>query len=56
MCERFPATPVVIDHFARIGVPGTVSEEDLQALVTLARHPHVCVKLSAFYALGCDFF
>ena len=25
MCQKFPETPVVIDHFARIGVDGTDS-------------------------------
>ena len=52
MCSRFPDTPVVIDHFARIGVSGEVDEADLDSLCDLARHPNVAVKLSAFYALG----
>ena len=52
MCSRFPDTPVVIDHFARIGVSGQVDEVDLDSLCALARHPNVSVKLSAFYALG----
>jgi predicted TIM-barrel fold metal-dependent hydrolase len=52
MCSRFSTTPVVIDHFARIGVSGVVEEDDLASLCALARHPEVCVKLSAFYALG----
>lgn len=51
-CEKFPDTPVVIDHFARIGVDGTIRERDLAALCRLARHPKTFVKLSAFYALG----
>jgi predicted TIM-barrel fold metal-dependent hydrolase len=52
MCERFPDTPVVIDHFARIGMQGEVAEKDLANLCRLARHKHVAVKVSAFYALG----
>ena len=52
MCRRFPQTPVVIDHFARIGADGVIRPEDLEALCGLARHKEVRVKLSAFYALG----
>jgi len=52
MCQRYPDTPVVIDHYARIGIDGQFHEEDVQNLVRLARHPHTHVKLSAFYALG----
>lgn len=52
MCDKFPDTPVVIDHFARIGIDGTVREADLANLCRLARHKHVSVKVSAFYALG----
>ncbi len=52
MCRRFPRTPVVIDHFARIGVTGTIEAADLKQLCDLARHPQVKVKVSAFYALG----
>ena len=52
MCKRFPETPVVIDHFARIGVSGTINADDLKALCDLARHKQVKVKVSAFYALG----
>lgn len=52
MCQRYPATPVVIDHMARIGATGTIREEDVRALCGLARHRQVKVKVSAFYALG----
>lgn len=52
MCERYPDTPVVIDHFARIGITGRIDETDLASLCALKRFRHVCVKLSAFYALG----
>ncbi|CAN5861342.1 amidohydrolase family protein [soil metagenome] len=52
MCQRFPKTPVIIDHLARIGVDGTIRDEDIQALCSLARHPEVAVKVGAFYALG----
>lgn len=52
MCARHPDTPVVIDHFARIGADGEVRDDDVKALCRLARHKHAHVKLSAFYALG----
>lgn len=52
MCEQFPDTPVVIDHFARIGVDGQMRDEEIKLLCRLARHKHTSVKLSAYYALG----
>ena len=52
MCEKFPDTPVVIDHFARIGEDGVVRDSDVQHLCKLARHKYTYVKLSAYYALG----
>jgi predicted TIM-barrel fold metal-dependent hydrolase len=52
MCSRFPRTPVVIDHFARIGMAGPPRSEDIDQLCRLARYEHVHVKTSAFYALG----
>lgn len=52
MCREFPATPVVIDHFARIGVDGAIRPKDLDQLCTLAKHKNVAVKISAYYALG----
>jgi predicted TIM-barrel fold metal-dependent hydrolase len=51
-CKEFPDTLVVIDHFARIGVDGTIRSHDVDALCRLARHRKTYVKLSAFYALG----
>jgi predicted TIM-barrel fold metal-dependent hydrolase len=52
MCRRFPDTPVVIDHLARIGADGVVRDTDVKTLCGLARHKNVSVKVSAFYALG----
>lgn len=52
MCEKYPYTPCVIDHFARIGVDGQMRDEDLKKLTRLARHKHNSVKISAYYALG----
>ncbi len=52
MCWKFPETPVVIDHFARIGTDGIIRDQDVQQLCRLAVHKRTAVKLSAFYALG----
>lgn len=52
MCRRHPDTPVVIDHFARIGVDGEIRDVDVKQLCRMARHKHTHVKLSAYYALG----
>jgi len=52
LCEAHPETPVVIDHFARIGTTGTIEREPLDQLLALAVFPRVHVKVSAFYALG----
>jgi predicted TIM-barrel fold metal-dependent hydrolase len=49
MCEKFPDTPVVIDHCARID---TRHETELNDLCALAKHKNVHVKISAFYAFG----
>lgn len=52
MCAKYPDTPVVIDHLARIGADGQVRDSDVRLLCGLARHKNVNVKVSAFYALG----
>ncbi len=52
MCRRLPDTPVVVDHFARIGVDGKIREADVARLCELAACKRVCVKVSAFSALG----
>ena len=52
LCTKYPDTRVVIDHFARIGMAGSIDETQLKALADLAKHNHVHVKISAYYALG----
>jgi len=52
LCEKSPDTPVVVDHFARIGVDDRMRKADLDKLCRLARHKNAHVKVSAFYALG----
>ncbi len=52
LCTKFPQTTVVVDHFARVGISGTIEPDRLDELCRLARFPNVHVKTSAFYALG----
>ena len=52
MVAKYPDTMVVIDHFCRIGMEGSVSDAEVSRLCALAKYPLVHVKLSAFYALG----
>ena len=52
MCEQYPKTRVVVDHFARIGASGSIDKVALDDLCRLAKHDNVYVKTSAFYALG----
>jgi predicted TIM-barrel fold metal-dependent hydrolase len=52
MCEWYPDTSVVVDHFARLGMAGPAKPDEVQSLLRLARHAKTHVKASAFYALG----
>jgi predicted TIM-barrel fold metal-dependent hydrolase len=52
LCKLHPETPVVIDHFARIGMRGEVDQKQLDQLLKLSDFKHTAVKTSAFYALG----
>ncbi len=52
MCEKNPQTPVVIDHFARLGMKGPADRAQMDRLLHLSKYPKVTVKTSAFYALG----
>ncbi len=52
MCQKYPDTTVVIDHFARIGIDGMIHRKDLDHLLKLAKHSKAHVKVSAYYALG----
>ena len=51
-CEKYPRTPIVIDHLGSVGEGREIREADIRALCALARYPEVKVKVSAFYALG----
>lgn len=52
MCRKYPDAPVIIDHMARIGVSGEIKKDEVEALLALARHRRVMVKVGAFYAFG----
>ena len=52
LCRKHPETPVVIDHFARIGMRGGVDQKQLDTLLRFADFKFTTVKTSAFYALG----
>jgi predicted TIM-barrel fold metal-dependent hydrolase len=52
MCTAYPATPVIIDHLARIGADGVIRDAEVDRLCKMARHKKVLVKVGAFYALG----
>ena len=52
LCSKFPDTKVVVDHFARIGISGTIDSGQLDQLCRLSRFSNTHVKTSAFYALG----
>lgn len=52
MCDCFPETTVVIDHFSLVGGGGVIDPTHVELLTGMSRHPNVNVKLSAFYGLG----
>jgi len=52
MCEKFPQTPVIIDHIASIRADSKLREEQVKQLCKLARYKRTMVKISAFYALA----
>src|SRR5439155_2199243 len=52
MCEKFAGTPVIIDHLCRIGVTGTIEDNQVDSLCDMAKHQRVMLKVGAFYALG----
>ena len=53
MCERFPDTPVIIDHVGGVRIRGrNPPKESLESLCRLARHRRVMVKLGPIHGLG----
>jgi predicted TIM-barrel fold metal-dependent hydrolase len=52
MLRQHPDTPVVIDHFSRLGMKGEVGPAELDLLCRMAGRKNLSIKTSAFYALG----
>ena len=53
MCERYPETPVIIDHVGGVRVrDGAFPEDQMKALCRLGRHPSVMVKIGPIHGLG----
>jgi predicted TIM-barrel fold metal-dependent hydrolase len=50
--ERFPETPVVIDHFSQIPAADGVDSPAFQTFLSLARFPKVHIKLSGLHYWG----
>ena len=48
MCRKFPYTPVVIDHFARVGIEGKIRERDLKQLFPEAHWNHLHLQIIFF--------
>ena len=52
MCQRFPDTPVILDHVCHVGIKeADYSEEDLATLLRFARHEKVMIKIGPLQAL-----
>ena len=52
MCERFPETPVILDHICHVGIEeADYSQEDLDALLRFARHRKVMIKIGPLQGL-----
>lgn len=55
MSAKYPETPVIIDHIARLGAGGKPPDAaSVQALCDLAEHKRILLKIGAFYALSKD--
>lgn len=53
MCDRFPRTPVILDHCGGVRVrDGKIDSDDLRALLSLAQYPEVHIKFGPVHALG----
>ncbi len=52
MCQRYPDTPVILDHFCAVGAKETIEDEQISALCNMARHRRVMVKVGPFHARG----
>jgi predicted TIM-barrel fold metal-dependent hydrolase len=53
MCERFPQTPVILDHVCHVGIgEPNYTEEQIGALLRFAKHQKVMVKIGPLQGLG----
>lgn len=52
LAERFAPVPIVIDHLGLPDPAVSAREASFRALLELARHPHVYLKLSGFHHLS----
>ncbi len=53
MCEKFPDTPVILDHVCGVRIKdGVLDEEGLKRVCAMARHPRVMVKLGPFHGFS----
>ena len=52
MCDRFPETPVILDHICHVGIEeADYKREDLDALLRFARHRKVMIKIGPLQGL-----
>ena len=52
MCDRFPQTPVILDHVCHVGIQEAEYRHDhLEALLRFAQHKKVMVKIGPFQGL-----
>jgi len=49
LAERFPETPILLDHLAHPDAAAGVAAPGFAALLDLARYPHVSLKVSGHY-------
>ena len=53
MCDRYPETPVILDHVCHVGIEEPdYSEEQIGALLRFAKHRKVMVKIGPLQGLG----
>jgi L-fuconolactonase len=49
LADQFPDVPIVLDHMAHPDVAAGPQAQAFQALLNLARYPHVYIKVSGYY-------
>lgn len=52
LCQRFPDTPVILDHVCHVGIKeAEYSKSDLESLLSFSKHKRVLVKIGPLQAL-----